>query len=246
MRNRVRNCAVGVMAAVMAWLLPGVADHHTAWANPVSLSFSGIVTQRNGDFDAMFGVAPGSPVAITGSFTYDPAGFAIPGGTPCGNPGDHCLGWDTTDGSLNAGALRAVETINGISMTFDGTYYGGVLLATGPGEGGWPYGYWLQAFELLSETSTPYGYGVNAAELNLGSLSDAPALVNPALDPGAPLDLRAVSIQANASYWSTATLEANWMFDILAVPEPATGMLLLAGILAIPRRRRLKRGAIPG
>jgi hypothetical protein len=217
-------------------LLVSVVLGPTASATLVSESFQGIITSQSGDVDALFGTSGGiigSTVETTVSF--DTAAFGVPG------PGSNGFGhfWDSTDGSLPNGVVRMTQTINGVTLIYDGTYYDNTLVTYGcPGGtpcGPWAYNTWTQNYSAVSETSTPYG--IDAAQINLGMLDDSAAMTNPSLDPGGPFDFGAAEIGSNGANWVTATLAAEWDYQIM-VPEPAMLGPLVVGAAVLSKRLR--------
>ena len=208
-----------------------------ASASEVSWTFSGVITGESGDVGNLVNVA-GSVVglSITGSVSYDTGVF----GTPNTFGTSVVAAWDSTGGTLPNGTLTITETINGVTFGFSGAYYNGLLLAYGsPGSGDWPYSDWTQAYEVLSETSTPWG--VDAAEINLGRPDETVALVDPSLSASAPPNLAAIQDQVAGTDWFTAAGPASWGFDITEaqeVPEPGALGLLGVGVAGLGAARR--------
>ena len=160
------------VAAVLAVIM-GAAP---VGATVVNGSFAGTVTSASGDFNGLFGTS-GSPVgeAITGTFSYDTANFGAPSTQSAANSAL----WTSFDGSMAPGTMSISETINGVTLSWNGTYYNGMLLAYSTTGGNWAYNYLHQAFEIIAEQVTPYG--TNAAQMNLGTLDNSVSIVNPAL-----------------------------------------------------------------
>ena len=233
------SARVGCLCAGLSMLL-GLMP---ASATEVSWSFAGTIIDQSGDVAGLVGLS-GSVIGapISGSFGYDTGVFGSP--SAVSNSVGHV--WDSTDGSLPNGVLRISETINGVTFGFDGLYYNGMVLAYGSSGGGaWPYSDWTQAIEVVSEHRTPYG--IDAAEINVGRLDEAVALVDPALDPAGPFDLGALQIDVNTTNWFTAAGLASWSFAIDRVePIAAPGGSALLGVgvagLATMRRRGWRAG----
>ncbi len=224
-------------AAAVVALVFGTAP---VGATVVNGSFGGTVTYASGDFNGLFGTS-GSAIgtAITGTFRYDTANLNAPSPT-C--PVD-CAAWGSTDGSMAPGALTITETINGITLSWNGAYYNGLLLAYSSSGGGWPYNYLHQAFEIVSEQSTSFGNGTNATQLNIGTLDNTASIVNPALDPAGPFNLQALQFSNAGSSWNTPTSTVQWNFqvDTIDAPEPATFGSFAVGLAALGALRR-RRG----
>jgi PEP-CTERM motif len=208
-------------------------------ATVVNGSFSGTVTVAIGDFNGLFGTSGSAAgTVITGTFSYDTDNFYTPSPVCTVN----CALWDSTSGSMANGALTITETINGITLTWDGVYYNGALVAYSSTGGSWPYGYLHQAFEVLSEDATPYGDGANTAALTIGTLDNTASIENPGLDPAGPFNLQALQFGLGGSYWNTPTSLVSWNFNIdtIDTPEPATLGLFAVSLaaLGVARRRR--------
>jgi hypothetical protein len=227
----------GRLAAV---LLAAVMVAPAARATVVTEALQGIVTGQTGDVDALFGTTGGiigRRIAVT--IRYDTGVFgALPSGS---NAFGHF--WDSTDGSLPNGAVRMTQTINGVTLTYDGRYFASVLVAYGCSGavacGPWPYSLWTQTYGVVAETATQSG--VSAAQINLGALDSSVTVTNPALDPAGPFDLAAAQVGSNGANWVTPTLAAGWSYDI-AVPEPpAIGVLTLGAALLPPRLKGWRR-----
>jgi hypothetical protein len=221
------------VAAVLAVIM-GAAP---VGATVVNGSFAGTVTSASGDFNGLFGTS-GSPVgtAISGTFSYDTANFNAP--SPYCTV--DCAAWGSTDGSMAPGALTITETINGITVSWIGLYYNGLLLGYSTNGGSWPYNYLHQAFEIVSEQSTSYGNGTNATQLNIGTLDNTVSIVNPALDPAGPFNLGALQFSNAGSSWNTPTSLVQWNFSVNTIdaPEPATLGLFTVGLAALGAARR--------
>ena len=223
------------LAAAMAFVLAAAPVS----AAVVNGSFGGTVTDASGDFNGLFGTSgPAAGTAITGTFSYDTANLNAPSPTCTVN----CAAWGSTDGSMANGALTIAETINGITLTWNGTYYNGLLLGYSSSGGSWPYNYLHQAFEIVSEQSTPFGNGTNATQLNIGTLDNSASIVNPALNPAGPFNLQALQFSNAGSSWNTPTSLVQWSFQVNTIdaPEPATLGLFAVGLaaLGVARRRR--------
>jgi hypothetical protein len=223
-------------AAAVVALVFGTAP---VGATVVNGSFGGTVIDASGDFNGLFGTS-GSAIgtAITGTFSYDTVNFNAPSPYCSVN----CAAWGSTDGSMAPSALTITETINGITLTWNGAYYNGLVLGYSTSGGSWPYNYLHQAFEMISEQSTPYGIGTNAAQLNIGTLDNTASIVNPALDPAGPFNLQALQFSNAGSNWNTQASNVQWSFqvDTIDAPEPTTLGLFAVGLAALcaARRRR--------
>ncbi len=206
----------------------------TAQASVVSGSFVGRVVNANADAATLFHLSGSADGAtLTGSFSYDTANFSAPSLTCQIN----CRAWGSTDGSMLNGTVTIAETVNGVTLIWSGVYYSGLLLANSPAGGSWPYAYWTQAFELLSENNT--ASGANAAQVNFGMLTNSATMVSAALDPTGPFDFSVKQIESNGSNWGTA----QWGFVTIGVPEPepltpmALALAGLFGLRSISRKR---------
>lgn len=208
-------------------------------ATVVTGSFAGTVTGGSGDFNGLFGTTGSiAGTAITGTFRYDTANFFTPSPTCT----VECAAWDSTDGSMAPGTITMTETINGVTLSWNGVYYNDLLLAYSTTGGSWQYGYLHQAFEIVAEQSTAFGTTTNAAQLNLGTFDNSVSIVNSALDPNGPFNLQAFQFVNAGSNWNTPTSNVQWSFsvDTVSAPEPATLVLFAVGIagVAVARRRR--------
>ncbi len=222
-------------------LLLSLVSVAPAHATVVTGNFAGTVTSASGDFNGLFGtVGAAEGTAITGTFRYDTAVFGAPSASCTGG----CAYWGSTDASIPSGTLTMTQTINGVTLSWDGLYYSGVLLGYSTSGGNWPYNYLHQAFELLSEQSTPLGNGTNTAQINLGTLDNTVSIVNPALDPAGPFNLQAAQFGLNASSWNTPTSLVQWGFQIGTVdaPEPSSMALLAIGLLGLHAAYRRASG----
>lgn len=232
MRLKLRYALVPILLGAIVIAAPG------ARATLVTESFQGVVAAASGDVNTVFGTTNGiigRAVGITVS--YDMAQFGVPG------PGSNTIGhfWDSTDGSLPNGAVRMTQTINGVTLTYDGVYYDTVLVAYGcPGTtscGPWDYSNWNQIYGAAAETQTPYG--INAAQINLGAYDSALMMTNPALDPAGPFDFAETQVQSDGANWFTPTGDAQWTFQI-DLPEPAGLAPVLLGAALLSQRLRRK------
>lgn len=202
-----------------------------AQAAPVVITYAGTIRQANADTATLFGLAPGAVIGtpVSGRIAYDTSAFRAP--SPTSGPGYD--GWGSTDGSLAQSAITVTQTVNGITLTYDGFYYNGLLAATSMGL--YPYGFYGQALEIVSETDTHWG--TNAAQFNFVSDDPASGLMNPARNPAGPFNLNA-ALQSNFFFgfsWNTPDLQAQWILTIptAGIPEPAGGLLLLPALLAL-------------
>ncbi|MEI7713169.1 MAG: hypothetical protein WCI94_17160, partial [Rhodospirillales bacterium] len=207
------------------------------YAIVVTGTYAGTVTGATGDFNGLFGTtgaAAGN--AITGTFRYDTAFFNAPSATCTGG----CAAWGSTDGSMAGGVLIMTQTINGVTLSWNGVYYNGVTLGYSTSGGPWPYNYLHQAFELVSEETTPLGNGTNTVQINLGTLDNTVSIVNPSLDPAGPFNLQAAQFGVNASSWNTSTSLVQWDFQIgtIDAPEPDSVALLAMGAILLHTARR--------
>jgi|GEM_PF-4447049 hypothetical protein len=220
-----RNAAALALAAAL--LVPAAAQ-----AVPVLISYSGTIRQANADTATLFGLAPGSVIGtpVSGRITYDTSAFRTPP-SPTSGPGYD--GWNSTDGSLAQGAIVVTQTINGITLTYDGIYYNDLLAATSTGL--YAYGFYGQKLGIVSESNSPSG--VNVAQFNFVSDDPASGLMNPARNPAGPFNLYA-ALQSDFFFqagWNTPDLNASWVLTIpdASIPEPASGLLLLPAMLAL-------------
>lgn len=205
-----------------------------AFAAEVNIHLSGTINAVSGDASTLFGLsgsAAGAPIDVT--ISYDPDTF----GTPYLSASNYVL-WTTYDGSLPRGGLQITETVNGHSFTYDTNYYGGFLLSNAPG-GPFQYSNWTQSWQAVSESNSPYGSGVNATELLLGTLDNSTSILG-SLNPSGSFNFAGVGIQSNGSNWNTAAGNVSWGFDIAAVPEPVSASLLGAGLLGLIAARRAR------
>lgn len=230
---RIYTVSAALLAAAALYAAPAAAA-------PVSIAFSGYVTGATGDFNGLFGVA-GSPAgtALSGAIVYDPASFNAPSATCTVN----CRAWDSTDGSMPNGTVHVSQTINGVTKSWNGVYFSDLLLAYSTTGGTWQYNNLHQAFELVSETSTPLGNGTNVVQFNLGTLDNSVSIVNPALDPNGPFTLSNAQFQTNNASWNTATSTVQWDFTLTTIdaPEPGAWGVMCIGLvgLAAGRYRRM-------
>jgi len=221
------------VAAVLAVIM-GAAP---VGATVVNGSFAGTVTSASGDFNGLFGTS-GSAIgtAISGTFSYDTANF----GPPSTQSAANSALWTSFDGSMARSALTITETINGVTLSWNGNYYNDMLLAYSSTGGNWAYNYLHQAFEIIAAQSTPYGTSTDAAQLNLGTLDNTVSIVNAALDPAGPFNLQALQFSNAGSNWNTPTSNVEWNFqvDTVDTPEPATLGLFAVGLVALGAARR--------
>ena len=213
-----------------------MANPPTGRAPAGGATFSGECKRERDDPEiALFGLTgPAAGTPISGRITYDTDAFsAVPAIDTATT-----RAWSSTTGTVANGAIRIVETINGVTVVFDGSYYSGFIVARGPGP--YPYGTAAQALEIVSETSP--AAGTSAAQLNFVSSNPSARIASPDLSPGGPFDLSAIEHSPSyfGSNWATPTLAAIWNFDVTAAsaPEPTSLAIMLAPCLALLVRRR--------
>jgi len=212
-----------VLAGCLAAPLP-------AGATLVNINFSGTIFSANADTATLFN-AGGSALGlgVNGTISYDTASFGTPAVSGAGYNE-----WDSTDGSLARAAITISLTANGVTLTTDGSYANGLIIADQPG----PYAYGNnvnQALEIISEQTN--SYGTNVMDFQYVTNNPNATMINPALNIAGPFDLS----QALEDYtyfatgWNTPTLSADFAFttDGMPVPEPASPALLSLALMSL-------------
>lgn len=209
----------------------------------VSGDFTGLVyDDHDGTADALFGLAPGTLIGqpIDGTFSYDTTQL----GVAYSGTGETL--WGGT-----AGSFHVTETINGVTVAFNGGYYDALDIQNGgPGVGGRPA---AQAFQLNSYDAGPGNSSISTSVLTVLTAHQNPGFIG---DPGNPAVAFSLSDIANTTgsdfglgqgSWTSGQEWSFYIDDIsAAVPEP-TSLALFAfgagGISVFGKRRGIRRTA---